>query len=151
MDKDNERLMDCIMYVASLSLSAFRFAKGQDPFDFESLPVAEFIAARVLPFIENEECDYRKAHLDFIQYLVEKGWSHGPEDFVNRTHPDITKWDSLERSSKEMYGYFAGVTCSAREFYNSLKNDFENDFIDSFSPEFKGRAKNALSRINLNH
>jgi len=151
MKREQERLIDTIVYLVSLSQSAFRFAKGQEPFDFESLPTAEFIMARCLPFIENEECDYRKAHLDFIQYLVEKGWSHGPENFKARTHQDITSWDSLGKSSKEMYGYIAGIVCSAKGFYLSLKEDFENDFINCFSPELQGRAKNALNRINVSH
>lgn len=131
-DKDTERLMDTVMYIACLSMSAFRFARGEDPFDFESLAVAEFISARTLPFIEDENVDYRKAHKDFIQTMVENGWSHGSEDFVNRTHPDITDWDSLTMEAKQMYGYFAGIVCSARGFYISLKSDLENEFMSSF-------------------
>jgi len=147
-DKDTERLMDTVMYIACLSMSAFRFAKGQDPFDFESLAVAEFVSARALPFIENEECDYRKAHLDFIQYLVEKGWSHGSEDFVNRTHPDITSWDSLERSSKEMYGFFAGITCSAKGFYQSIRAEIENDLLDGFKANVFNPASVTSSKVH---
>jgi len=132
MDKDTERLMDVTMYIACLCLSAFRFARGENPFDFESLPVAEFIISKTLPFIQDENIDYRKAHLDFIQTMVENGWSHGPENFEARTHPDITDWDSLDKTSKEMYGYFAGIVCSAREFYQSIKAEIENDLVDSF-------------------
>lgn len=120
------------MYISSLTMSAFRFARGENPFDFESLPTAEFIMARALPFIENEECDYRKAHKDFIQSLVEKGWVHGPEDFVNRTHPDIRSWENLSRQSQEMYGFFAGIVSSAKGFYQSIKAEIESDLIDGF-------------------
>ena len=149
-DKDTERMMDCIMYIASLSLSAFRFAKGQNPFDFESLAVAEFISARALPFIQDENIDYRKAHLDFIQTMVENGWVHGPEDFVNRTHPDLVSWDSLEKSSKEMYGYFAGIVCSAKGFYNSLKADLEEEFMSSFDkPTFNLSIKKTTAYLEV--
>ena len=133
MDKEKERIVDVVMYLACLSMSAFRFARGENPFDFESLAVAEFISARTLPFIENENVDYRKAHKDFIQTMVENGWSHGVEDFVNRTHPDITDWDNLTMEAKQIYGYFAGIVCSARGFYQSLKNELEEEFMNSFS------------------
>ena len=46
--------------------------------------------------------------------------------------PVVTDWDSLERSSKEMYGYFAGIVCSAKGFYSSLKADLEEEFMSSF-------------------
>ena len=134
MDKeDHELIIDTVMYIVSLVLSAFRFARGLNPFDFESLAVAEFITSKTLPFIEDENVDYRKAHKDFIQTMVENGWTHGSEDFSERTHPDITDWDSLGRSSKEMYGYFAGIVCSAKGFYQSLKNELEEEFMNSFS------------------
>lgn len=149
-DKDTERMMDCIMYVAALSLSAFRFARGENPFDFESLAVAEFISARCLPFIEDENVEYRKAHKDFIQTMVENGWSHGPENFEARTHPDLTDWDSLDKTSKEMYGYFAGIVCSARGFYNSLKNDLEAEFMSSFDkPTFTLGAKKSTACLEV--
>jgi len=134
MDKeDHELIIDTVMYIVSLVLSAFRFARGLNPFDFESLAVAEFITSKTLPFIQDENVDYRKAHKDFIQVMVENGWTHGSEDFANRTHPDITDWDSLDKISKEMYGYFAGIVCSARGFYQSLKNELEEEFMNSFS------------------
>lgn len=149
MDKD-ERLVDVIMFVVSLALSAFRFAKGQDPFDFESLPVAEFITSKALPFIENENVDYRKAHKDFIQVMVENGWKQGPEDFLNRTHQDITNWESLSQESREMYGYFAGIVCSARGFYSSLKNDLAEQFMDSLpSLAIRGKLITPDSSISL--
>lgn len=144
--------MDTVMYIASLSMSAFRFAKDQDPFDFESLAVAEFIMARALPFIQDEDIDYRKAHLDFIQTMVEHGWSHGQEDFVNRTHPDIISWENLSRQSQEMYGYFAGVVSSAKNFYQSLKNDLEEEFMSSFSSMIiKEKAFTGLKGTEATH
>jgi hypothetical protein len=134
MGKEQElgRLVDTIMYIASLSLSAFRFAKGQDPFDFESLATAEFIMARSLPFIEDENVDYRKAHLDFIQVMVESGWKQGPEDFVNRRHPDLISWEDLSREAKAQYGFAAGIVSSAKSFYLSLKSELESEFMDGF-------------------
>ena len=149
MDKE-EQLVDVIMFVVSLALSAFRFARGLNPFDFESLAVAEYISAKALPFLQDENVDYRKAHLDFIQTMVENGWSHGSEDFVNRTHPDITDWDSLDKTSKEMYPYFAGIVCSARGFYSSLKNDLAEQFINSLpSLAIKGKLITPDSSISL--
>lgn len=136
------------MFLASLSMSAVRFARGENPFDFESLPVAEFIMSKALPFIEDEECDYRKAHLDFIQYMVEKGWSHGPENFSERKHPDIKDWDSIERSSKEMYGFFAGIVSSGREFYQSIKVEIENDLMDGFKANVFNPASATSSKVH---
>jgi len=151
MDKEHERLVDVVMYLACLSMSAIRLAKNLNPFDFENLATAEFITARTLPFIEDENVDFRKAHELFIQNLVENGWVHGLEDFKARTHPDIVSWVKLPQETKQNYAFIAGLVCSAKGFYQSLKEELENDFIDSFSPELKGRAKNALSRINMNH
>ena len=151
MSQDDQRIVNVVMYIASLSMSAFRFAKGQDPFDFERLPTAEFIMARCLPFIQDENVDYREAHLSFVQVMFENNWKQGSEDFVNRRHPDLTSWEKLSRQSQDMYGYFAGIVCSAKGFYQSLKEDLENEFIDSFIPESQGRAKHALNRINVSH
>lgn len=152
MDNEKERTLDVVMYLVSLVQSAFRLAKNQNPFDFESLPTAEFIMSKSLPFFEDENVDYKKAHDFFLQTMFENGWVYGDiEDFANRIHHDLVAWEKLTEESKNMYGFTAGLVCSAKGFYRSLKEDFENDFIDSFSPEFKGRAKNALSRINLNH
>ena len=132
MSQDDQRIVNVVMYIASLSMSAFRFAKGQDPFDFESLPTAEFIMARCLPFIQDENVDYRKAHLSFVQVMFENNWKQGSEDFVNRRHPDLISWEELSRQSQEMYGYFAGIVCSAKGFYQSIKAEIENDLIDGF-------------------
>ncbi len=132
-NNEKERIIDTIMYLACLSISAFRFAKNLNPFDFESLATAEFISARCLPFIEDENVDYRKAHKYFIQTMIENGWSCGVEDFKARTHPDIVNWEELSQESKSMYGFFAGLVCSARGFYQSLKNELEEEFMNSFS------------------
>ena len=136
------------MFLASLSMSAVRFARGENPFDFESLSVAEFISAKAFPFIEDENVDYRKAHLDFIQSLVEKGWVHGPEDFKARTHQDLVSWDSLERSSKEMYGFFAGIVSSAKGFYQSIKSEIENDLLDSFKATVFSAASSTSGTVH---
>ena len=131
-DKEQARMVDVIMYVVSLSQSAFRFAKGQPPFDFEDTATAEYLMARNLPFIENEDVDYKVAHQAFIQNMVENGWKKGPENFSTRTHPDIVSWDQLSKESKEMYGYSAAMVCSAKGFYKSLKEDLESEFMSSF-------------------
>ena len=140
MDKD-ERLVDVIMYLACLSMSAIRLAKNLNPFDFESLATAEFITARCLPFIQDENVDYRKAHLSFVQVMFENNWKQGSEDFVNRRHPDLISWEKLSRQSQEMYGYFAGIVCSAKGFYQSIKTEIEDDLIDGF----KANVFNAAS------
>ena len=141
MNGEQERLIDTVVYIISLSVSAFRFAKGQDPFDFESLPTAEFIVARCLPFIQDENVDYREAHLSFVQVMFENNWKQGSEDFVNRRHPDLTSWEKLSRQSQDMYGYFAGIVCSAKGFYQSIKTEIEDDLIDGF----KANVFNAAS------
>jgi len=151
MDKDTERMMDTIMFLASLSMSAVRFARGENPFDFESLSVAEFISAKAFPFIEDENVDYRKAHTEFIQMMVENGWSCGPEDFSARKHPDLVSWDSLGKSSKEMYGYIAGIVCSARGFYSSLRADLENEFMSSIGVILNRKAFTALRGNTSTH
>ena len=130
MDKD-ERLVDVIMYLACLSMSAIRLAKNLNPFDFESLATAEFVTARTLPFIENENIDYREAHLSFVQVMFENNWNQGQEDFANRVHPDLVRWEDLPNESKDHYGFTAGLVCSAKEFYASLKADLEVEFMDS--------------------
>lgn len=150
MNREQVRLIDTVVFIVSLAQSAFRFAKNQSPFDFEDVSTAEFLVSRCLPFIENEECDYQEAHKSFIQSMVENGWQYGVENFSARTHPDLTSWDNLSKEAKSMYGYTAGLVCSAKGFYQSLKEDFENEFIDSFNPELRGRAFTALNRINVN-
>jgi hypothetical protein len=130
--REMERMMNVVMYVASLSQSAYRFARNQAPFDFEDTATAEFLMARYLPFIEDENVDYKVAHQAFIQNIVECGWVHGSENFKARTHPDIVSWEDLPQETKEMYAYTAAMVCSARGFYQSLKADFEEDFMNSF-------------------
>jgi len=132
--KEGERLFDTVMYVASLTQSAFRFAQGKDPFDFEDTAIAEFLMAKNMPFIKDGDMDYKEAHKAFLQQIFEFGWKQGDEDFPSRTHPDLIDWESLPRSSQEMYGYIAATVCAAKDFYNSLKRDLEDDIMNSFKP-----------------
>lgn len=132
-DKETERMVDTVMFVSSLSLSAYRFANGQTPFDFDDISTAEFLMARYLPFIEDENVGYEIAHKAFIQNMVENGWTYGPEDFKARTHPDLVSWEQLPKETRDMYGYTAAMVCSAKGFYQSLKADLEEEFMDSFT------------------
>jgi len=129
---DYERIFDVVIYIASLTHSAFRFAQGKDPFDFEDTSIAEFLMSRNMPFIKDGEIDYKVAHKAFLQQMFSYGWKQGDEDFPNRTHPDLIPWESLPRASKEMYGYIAATVCAAKDFYNSLKRDLEDEFMSSF-------------------
>ena len=152
MDKEQERLVDVVMYLVSLAQSAFRYARGQRPFDFESLPTVEFIMARTLPFIENENIDYREVHLSFVQVMFENGWKQGQEDFANRVHPDLVSWEDLTKDSQYLYGYTAGLVCSAKEFYASIKADLEDDFMSSFSSMvIKGKTFVGLKNSEATH
>jgi len=151
-DKETERIIDVVMYVASLSQSAYRFAKKQAPFDFEDTATAEFLMARYLPFIEDGDVDYKVAHQSFLQNMFECGWEYGTiEDFSNRVHPDLITYDQLPYENKEMYGYTAALISSAKSFYLSLKADLEEEFMSSFSPDLQRKSITGFSRINVNH
>jgi len=132
--KEGERLFNMVMYVASLTQSAFRFAQGKDPFDFEDTAIAEFLMAKNMPFIKDGDMDYKEAHQDFLQQMFFYGWKLGKEDFPSRTHPDLVSWEDLPRASKDMYGYIAATVCAAKDFYSSLKRDLEDDIMNSFKP-----------------
>jgi len=132
MSQDAERIVDVVLYIACLSMAAFRFAKNLNPFDFESPATAEFLMARCLPFIQDENVDYQEAHLSFVQVMFENGWQQGPEDFVNRRHPDLISWGELSMEAKAQYGFAAAIVSSAKSFYLSLKSELESEFMDRF-------------------
>ena len=120
-NRNEERQAGVIIYVASLNLSAYRFAKGLAPLNFEDTSTSEFLISRYFPFIMNEDLDYRIAHQYFLQNMFENGWVCGQENFSARTHPDLVSWDQLPKESKELYGYSAALVCSAKDFYQTLK------------------------------
>jgi hypothetical protein len=130
-NKDDVRRIDTIMYILSLSLSAFRFARKQAPFDFENSTVAQYMTSVSMPFISDESCPYEDAHLQFVQSMLEDGWQCGPEDFINKIHPALTDWENLSTEMRDLYGYVAAVVCSAKGFYESLKADLLKEFMDN--------------------
>lgn len=148
--REGERLFDTVMYVASLTQSAFRFAQGKDPFNFEDTAIAEFLMARNMPFFQNGDVDYKEAHTAFLQQMFSYGWKQGEEDFQNRIHPDLISWEDLPKESREMYGYVAATVCAAKDFYNSLKRDLEDDIMNSFKPMNMLGAK-TLCQCRYNH
>lgn len=113
-------------------MSAYRFARDEPPFDFEETATAEYMTAKAMPFIHQEDVEYDKAHEDFLQTMFENGWKEGPENFAERTHPDLVAWAELPRKTKDVYAYTAAMVCSAKGFYESLKEDLEEEFIRSF-------------------
>ena len=145
MNREQERLIDVVVYIASLSHSAYRLAKGLPPFNFEDVSTAEFLVSRCLPFLENEDISYKDAHQSFLQIMFENGWHYDPiEDFSNRLHPDLIPWSQLSMVSKEQYAHTAALVSSARNFYLSLKTDLENEILDSFSPDLQRRSITGL-------
>jgi hypothetical protein len=128
---EKERLVDVVMYIMSLTLSAFRFARGLSPFDFDNVATAQFMTAKALPFLENGEVDYKIAHDKFLASMREDGWVLGPEDYEKRTHPDITPWKNLCEDSQKSYGYIAAIVNSAQGFYESLRQDLEIEFMSN--------------------
>lgn len=149
MNREQERLVDVVVYIACLSHSAYRHAKGLPPFNIEDVSTAEFLVSRCLPFLENEDVSYKVAHQSFLQIMFENGWHYDPkEDFINRLHPDLIPWSQLSRVSKEQYAYTAALVFSARNFYLALKTDLENEFVDSFSPDLQTRSITALSGVD---
>lgn len=136
---EEERFVDTLMYLTTISLSAFRFSKGLPPFDFDTSTV-EYMASKTMPFILDQDCNYQEAHRSFVADMLQAGWRRGPEDFVNRTHPDLIHWDELSTDVKSLYAYLAALICSAKDFYHSLKADLEVDFIDDLqSLAIKGK------------
>jgi len=129
--KEEVRRVDVIMYLMTLSISAFRFAQDELPFDFEETATAEFMGARTLPFIHQEDIEYKRAHESFLQTMFENGWQHGDENFSKRTHPDLVAWEELPKKTQELYAYAAALVSSAKEFYESLKADLLKDFMDN--------------------
>jgi len=150
-DEEQSRLVDVIMYIIALVQSAFRFSKGLPPFDFESTATAEFLMSRNLPFIEDQNVDYRTAHKAFLVNMFQCGWRLGSEDFVNRTYPDLVDYSELSQEAKEMYAFLAGIVASAREFYQSLYADLESEFMDSFNSEIKGKPITWLGGAGITH
>ena len=131
--REKEREVDVIMFIMTLSMSAYRFAKNERPFDFENSAVAELMTAKALPFIKQENVDYEKAHQEFLQTMFENGWKEGHEDFVNRTHPDLCNWNDLSQNIRDAYAYTAALISSAKEFYKELRGDLENEILDQFN------------------
>lgn len=128
----NERRLNTIVYILSLTQSAHRFAKGQPPFDFEAESTSEYLMAMCMPFIMNEDEDYEIAHKSFLIDMINCGWTCGVEDFKNRVHPDLVEYKELSPDSKAMVAFFGALTCSAQDFYKNFKADVEDEFMDSF-------------------
>ena len=129
MEKD--RLTDTIMYIASLSLSAYKLAKGQ-PFDFQEKNTSEFLTSRYMPLIN---CKSLKiSHKEFLSNMFAYNWKYGSEDFKNRTHPDLVSWELLPKDAKSRYAYDAALVKSAQDFYTALKKELEEELINSFLP-----------------
>ena len=128
-DEEAKRMIDVITYIVSLTESARRFSKGMPPFDFGDLSTVEFMVNSNMPFIEDKDITYRKAHELFLMYMIDDGWKLGPEDFESRTHPDLVPYDKLPEEAKERIAFRAAVICSAREFYESFKKDLEQTII----------------------
>lgn len=137
MTNNNEQRLNTIIYIISLAQSVHRFTKGQSPFDFENTATAEYLMAKCMPFIKNENEDYEIAHRSFLMDMFGNGWTCGSEDFANRVHPDLVEYNELPQESKEMIAFTAALVCSAQEFYKNIKTELEEEFIDSFNSSVK--------------
>jgi hypothetical protein len=129
MEKD--RLTDTVMYIASLSLSSYKLAKGQT-FDFQEKNTSEFLTSRYIPLINCKSL--KTAHREFLNNMFAFNWKYGSEDFKNRTHPDLVSWELLPKEIKSKYAYDAALVKSAQDFYIALKKELEEELINSFLP-----------------
>ena len=129
-DEEAKRMIDVITYIVSLTESARRFSKGLSPFDFNDLSTVEYMVNSNMPFIENKDVTYKKAHELFLMYMLDDGWKYGPENFENKTHPDLVPYVNLPEEARERIAFRAAVVCSAREFYESFKKDLEQTIIE---------------------
>jgi hypothetical protein len=130
--KERDVFVDTLMYVASLSYSAYRFAKGQ-PFDIQDRATSEFFINHYTPLIKHGT-NLRAAHKDFLFKMFSLGWKYGDEDFNARTHPDLVAWIQLSFEAKQKYAYDAALIKSAKDFYIALKEELEEDLMGSFLP-----------------
>jgi hypothetical protein len=147
----NERKLDTIIYIMSLSISAHRFAKNMKPFDFEELTVGELLHARCMPFVKNVDVDFEEAHKSFLMDMFQNGWKCGPENFVARTHPDLKEWSELSQESKEMVAFTAALVCSAQDFYLNFRADVESELMDSFNPFVRNIPFNRIREVPATH
>jgi len=129
--KEKDRLIDTVMYIASLNLSAYKLAKSQ-PFDFQEKTTGEYLASRYIPLIDCTSLEL--SHKEFLNSMFAYEWKYGIEDFKNRTHPDLVSWEHLSKKAKSRYAYDAGLVKSAQDFYTTLKKELEEELINSFLP-----------------
>jgi len=129
-DEEAKRMIDVITYIVSLTESARRFSKGMPPFDFNDLSTVEYMVNSNMPFIEDKDVTYKKAHELFLMHMLDDGWRHGPENFESKTHPDLVPFDKLPEEARERIAFRAAIISSAREFYESFRKDLEQTIIE---------------------
>jgi hypothetical protein len=142
-DSEKQMIIDVIAYIVAMTESAYRFSKGLPPFDFNSQNMAVFMLSCNLPFIEDKDVPYKKAHELFLVSMLEDGWKFGPEDFDNKTHPDLVPFDQLPDEARERIAFRAAIVSSAREFYATFKQDVEDAMLNDGRDRFMG------SRISM--
>lgn len=149
---NNERKLDTIIYIISLALTGYRYARDLPPFDFSSLPTAEYLVARCMPFILNRNEDFEVAHKSFILDLLQNGWKVGSENIDARTSPDLLVWSELHPKSREMVAYIAALTSSAQSFYDDLVAELQEELITNLNSIIvKGKSFKGLLETTIVH
>lgn len=137
-------MVDTITYIISTVESAYRFARGEDPFDFSKEATVEVMYKRNIAFIEDANATCEFGHKRYIDTMSKSGWALGPEDYNRKTMPDLISYDQLSEEQKEKIAFRKAIVESARDFYWSLRLDIESDLVN----DMKGAVvMNNLFRI----
>lgn len=152
MEQKNQlREMDVCLYIVSLALAAFRFSRGMNPFDLNDEAVAEYLMAKCLPFIKNENIKYQVAHEEFLSSLYDYDWQYGTKENIhNRIHPDLLQWHQLDKEGQALYAFIAGLLSSARNFLSSLETEIETEILDNISSSVNGAIVTSKTKTIIN-
>jgi hypothetical protein len=145
-NKESERILDVIMYILSLTETAFRFSKGDPPFDFMNTNTAEYLTNKNIAFLQDVDTPYEKAHEIFLKEMFQAGWQYGQENFEEKSHPDLVFYEELPMDAKSRYAFSAAIIQSAKGFYSSLRMEIESELMENISPTVIGRT--LLTRTN---
>ena len=129
--REQRRLTDVLCYIVFLCESAFRLSRDLDPFDFSDPTAVGIMYHRCIALIDDETISCEKAHEHYVNAMIEDGWTLGDkEDHILKTIPDLTPFKELSSAQMKVIAFRAAILSSARNFYHSLKSEFEMDMLN---------------------
>lgn len=132
-DRNQERLVDTIVYVLCLLQAGLRFIEGKNPFDFDDPHVVEYLTNKCLMFVEDPDTSLEKAHQAYVTQMINTGWELGAEDFQHKIVSDLLEYKDLDKEERRLYSFLGGLVASIKEFLNDLINDLESQVKNNLS------------------